>query len=106
VQTLRQVIIADVEGMAKYALSKYILYRKAVEKVNSPPTRLIFYRGTSIPVIAGTCQLIILMLLDGVSEGQFKIVLEEGMWSPLRGGTAMLCCTAQAMWFSILSYPF
>jgi len=52
VQTGRQEIIADLEDMVKYALNKYMLYRKAIERTNSPPTRLIFYRGTSIPVIA------------------------------------------------------
>lgn len=58
VQTGRQEIIADLEEMVKYSLSKYTLYRRAVEKSNTPPSRLIFYR-------------------DGVSEGQFKTVLEE-----------------------------
>jgi eukaryotic translation initiation factor 2C len=55
VQTGRQEIIADLEDMVKYALNKYMLYRKAIEKTNSPPTRLIFYRGTSIPSLQNPC---------------------------------------------------
>ncbi|KIK66591.1 hypothetical protein GYMLUDRAFT_69767 [Collybiopsis luxurians FD-317 M1] len=61
VQTSRQEIIEDLETMAKKALQMYIGYRTAVEKKapqNAPPKRVIFYR-------------------DGVSEGQFKQVLEQ-----------------------------
>ena len=48
VQTGRQEIIADLQEMVKYALTKYMLYRVAVEKLKSPPARLIFYRGIFI----------------------------------------------------------
>jgi len=58
VQTGRQEMIDDLEEMVKYALAQYGGYRKQVENLNSPPSRLIFYR-------------------DGVSEGQFQQVLDE-----------------------------
>jgi hypothetical protein len=60
-------------------------YRAAVEKKTGPaaaPKRIIFYRGSDIPSVND----ILLTLLpncchyvDGVSEGQFKQVLELGM---------------------------
>jgi len=57
VQTGRQEIIADLQDMTRYAISKYIDYRRVMEKNPSPPPkRIIFYR-------------------DGVSEGQFQEVL-------------------------------
>ncbi|KAG6917905.1 hypothetical protein DXG01_000514 [Tephrocybe rancida] len=59
VQTSRQEMIEDLEDMSKYALGKYVGYRQHVEKRSPPaPKRIIFYR-------------------DGVSEGQFKQVLEQ-----------------------------
>lgn len=45
----RQEIIADLEDMVKYCLSKYRLYQKGVEKSDKAPSRLIFYRG--MPVV-------------------------------------------------------
>jgi len=59
VQTGRKEIIEDLEDMCKTALGKYRLYQQAVEKSSKAPSRLIFYR-------------------DGVSEGQFQQVLDEG----------------------------
>ncbi|KAJ7127554.1 argonaute-like protein [Mycena crocata] len=61
VQASRQEIIADLKEMTSYALAKYMLYRERVEKIpaaNKAPKRLIFYR-------------------DGVSDGEFKQVLER-----------------------------
>ncbi|KAF5388155.1 hypothetical protein D9615_000461 [Tricholomella constricta] len=61
VQTSRQEMIEDLEDMSHHVLGKYIGYRMAVEKKSAPaaaPKRIIFYR-------------------DGVSEGQFKQVLEQ-----------------------------
>jgi len=61
VQTSRQEMIADLCEMSKHVLGLYIKYRQNVEKKpgNSiNPKRIIFYR-------------------DGVSEGQFKQVLEQ-----------------------------
>ncbi|KAJ3796816.1 argonaute-like protein [Lentinula aff. detonsa] len=61
VQTSRQEIIEDLETMAKNMLNMYIGYRSTVEHKGpqiAPPKRIIFYR-------------------DGVSEGQFKQVLDQ-----------------------------
>lgn len=60
VQTSRQEMIADLQSMSKYVLEMYMKYRTKVEKKagNGAPSRIIFYR-------------------DGVSEGQFKQVLEQ-----------------------------
>lgn len=60
VQTSRQEIIEDLEEMAQHILGMYMKYRQNFEKKtgNIAPTRLIFFR-------------------DGVSEGQFKEVLES-----------------------------
>ncbi|KAH9951622.1 argonaute-like protein [Amylocystis lapponica] len=58
VQTSRQELIEDLEVMSERMLTMYMQYRKMVEKkANVEPKRIIFYR-------------------DGVSEGQFKQVLE------------------------------
>jgi len=58
VQTSRQEMIEDLEEMAGHVIGKYIGYRRVKEKKANPlPRRIIFYR-------------------DGVSEGQFKTVLE------------------------------
>jgi len=58
VQTSRQEMIEDLEEMTSFILSKYIGYRRMREKKpNFNPKRIIFYR-------------------DGVSEGQFRTVLE------------------------------
>ncbi|KAE9399799.1 argonaute-like protein [Gymnopus androsaceus JB14] len=80
VQTSRQEIIENLETMAfvKYfsfhnALNMYINYRKNVEK-KSPqsavPKRIIFYR-------------------DGVSEGQFKQVLEQELTALKKACTSL-----------------
>ena len=58
VQTSRQEMIDDLQMMCKDVIDKYKAYRGAMEKLKSPPTRLIFYR-------------------DGVSEGQFQQVLDN-----------------------------
>ncbi|KAI0092008.1 argonaute-like protein [Irpex rosettiformis] len=59
VQTSRQEMIDDLADMAEDVIKKFIGYRKMVEKVaNAAPKRIIFYR-------------------DGVSEGQFRQVLEK-----------------------------
>ncbi|KAG9317399.1 argonaute-like protein [Chiua virens] len=59
VQKSRQEIIEDLKDMAKHVLTLYMGYRKDMEKkADVAPTRLIFFR-------------------DGVSEGQFKQVLDE-----------------------------
>jgi eukaryotic translation initiation factor 2C len=60
VQTSRQEMIADLDEMSKSILLLYMRYRGAVERKTGPsaaPKRIIFYR-------------------DGVSEGQFKQVLD------------------------------
>jgi len=58
VQTSRQEMIEDLEIMTKTMLEQYMLYRRNVEKQKLvPPKRILFYR-------------------DGVSEGQFRQVLE------------------------------
>ncbi|KAI0796707.1 argonaute-like protein [Abortiporus biennis] len=58
VQASRQEMIDDLQSMAEGILTKYMGYRESVEKKpNKAPKRIIFYR-------------------DGVSEGQFKQVLE------------------------------
>ncbi|KAF8138405.1 argonaute-like protein [Boletus edulis] len=60
VQGSREEIIQDLKEMAKHVLTMYMRYRQAVEKKTSDiaPSRLIFFR-------------------DGVSEGQFRQVLEK-----------------------------
>ncbi|KAJ7754236.1 argonaute-like protein [Mycena maculata] len=61
VQTSRVEMIEELESMSKHVLSMYIRYREMAEKKArgaSAPKRIIFYR-------------------DGVSEGQFKQVLEQ-----------------------------
>ncbi|CAL1700780.1 unnamed protein product [Somion occarium] len=59
VQTSRQEMIDDLEDMATHMIDMYINYRRNVEKKPNPqPKRIIFYR-------------------DGVSEGQFRQVLEH-----------------------------
>lgn len=58
-------------------LQLYMDYRKNAEKkANYQPTRIIFYRGTEIPGCAPSLSLMI--PVDGVSEGQFKHVIEQG----------------------------
>ncbi|KAF5390572.1 hypothetical protein D9757_002737 [Collybiopsis confluens] len=61
VQTSRKEIVEELESMAKKALQMYIGYRTNIEKKApqiAAPKRIIFYR-------------------DGVSEGQFKQVLDQ-----------------------------
>ncbi|KZT39639.1 argonaute-like protein [Sistotremastrum suecicum HHB10207 ss-3] len=59
VQTSRQEIIEDLQEMCKYVIDMSCKYRKNVEKKSIIfPKRIIFYR-------------------DGVSEGQFRTVLDE-----------------------------
>ncbi|KAJ3501716.1 hypothetical protein NLJ89_g9216 [Agrocybe chaxingu] len=58
-QTGRQELISDLEEMVKKALVTNESYRRGVEKNTKPLHRLIFYR-------------------DGVSEGQFEQVLQQG----------------------------
>ncbi|KAI6034268.1 argonaute-like protein [Pisolithus microcarpus] len=67
VQTSRQEIIEDLEEMAQHILGMYMKYRQNFEKKtgNIAPTRLIFFR-------------------DGVSEGQFKEVLESAACGKLK----------------------
>lgn len=64
VQASRVEIIEDLQDMAKHVLSMYMKYRQFAEKKtgNLAPARLIFYR-------------------DGVSEGQFKQVLDHELKS-------------------------
>ncbi|KAF9464484.1 argonaute-like protein [Collybia nuda] len=60
VQTSRQEMIEDLDSMSKHVLQMYMRYREMAEKKeqgNTAPKRIIFYR-------------------DGVSEGQFKQVLD------------------------------
>lgn len=60
VQTSRQEMIDDLEDMAYKNLQMYQSYRSGFERKSGPaPKRIIFYR-------------------DGVSEGQFKQVLDYG----------------------------
>ncbi len=61
VQTSHREIIEDLEAMATAHIALYKIYQRAVEKrsSDSDPQRVIFYRS-------------------GVSEGQFKNVLEFG----------------------------
>ncbi|KAJ6628687.1 argonaute-like protein [Mycena sp. CBHHK59/15] len=61
VQTSRQEMIEELQSMSKHVLNMYMRYREMAEKKAkgaSAPKRIIFYR-------------------DGVSEGQFKQVLEQ-----------------------------
>jgi len=61
VQVSRREMIADLEVMSKHILGMYMRYREVMEKkagALAAPKRIIFYR-------------------DGVSEGQFKQVLEQ-----------------------------
>ncbi|KAG9122737.1 hypothetical protein FRC07_000749, partial [Ceratobasidium sp. 392] len=58
-QTSRLEVIADLEEMAVHIIKLFQGYQKAVEKKANPgPKRILFYR-------------------DGVSEGQFKTILEK-----------------------------
>ncbi|KAH8830505.1 argonaute-like protein [Flagelloscypha sp. PMI_526] len=60
-QTSRQEMMDDLTGMVKTIITKFMAYRKQVEKVHpnlTQPKRIIFYR-------------------DGVSEGQFAQVLGQ-----------------------------
>ncbi|EIN10450.1 argonaute-like protein [Punctularia strigosozonata HHB-11173 SS5] len=59
VQTSRKEMIEDLKEMSKHMLTMYMGYRASVEKkAKKEPSRIILYR-------------------DGVSEGQFKQVLEQ-----------------------------
>jgi len=58
VQTSRQEMIDDLDEMCQHVLTMYGKYRVNVEKKTPFPKRIIFYR-------------------DGVSEGQFKAVLDQ-----------------------------
>ncbi|KAJ6539414.1 argonaute-like protein [Mycena capillaripes] len=61
VQTSRQEMIEELESMSHHCLSMYMRYREMAERKaagTTAPKRIIFYR-------------------DGVSEGQFKQVLEQ-----------------------------
>ena len=71
VQTSRQEMIDAVEEMATAHIALYKRYRQAVEKKSPDPTRVIFYR-------------------DGVSEGEFKQVLEYGEPPHLRSSFSPL----------------
>lgn len=51
-------------------------YRKFVEKKDPAPRRIILYRGKVDKL--GACSVLMPCFLDGVSEGQFKHVLERG----------------------------
>jgi len=50
-------MIADLEDMVKYCLGQYGGYRKMVENSNSPPSRLIFYRGKAFGYTLSSCRL-------------------------------------------------
>ena len=69
-------MIADLEDMVKYCLGQYGGYRKMVENSNAPPSRLIFYRGKAFPFFTMPSDLSV--NADGVSEGQFQHVLDQG----------------------------
>ena len=78
VQTGRQEIIGDLEEMVNYALTKFLSYRKMVEKADGSVSRLIFYRGNLISNHHNVFCQVPDRFQDGVSEGQFKTVLDEG----------------------------
>ncbi|KAJ6500901.1 argonaute-like protein [Mycena sanguinolenta] len=60
VQESRKELISDLKEMTKDVLTSYMSYRRDAEKLqNAAPKRLMFYR-------------------DGVSEGQFQQVLDNG----------------------------
>ena len=52
-------------------------YRKEVEKTTAPLKRLIFYRGDFL-VTNVVIELGLTIHADGVSEGQFQQVLDQG----------------------------
>lgn len=66
-------------GLMQDILKNYIGYRSSQEKQANPnPKRLIFFRGMTLfcPILGSwrfTCY------LDGVSEGQFQQVLDNGV---------------------------
>ncbi|KAJ3888986.1 argonaute-like protein [Lentinula edodes] len=64
VQTSRQEIIADLRTMAMEIIRDYQDYQQQVEKTSGKPKRLIFFR-------------------DGVSEGQFKEVMQQEVCADL-----------------------
>jgi eukaryotic translation initiation factor 2C len=79
VQTSRQEMIEELESMSHHVLQMYMRYREMAEKKaagNTAPKRIIFYRGRirSSLLLASPLTLPV----DGVSEGQFKQVLEQG----------------------------
>ena len=55
------------------------MYGKDIEKRpgNPDPKRLIFFRGK--PFHLFECSTVLIMRVDGVSEGQFQQVLDIGM---------------------------
>ncbi|KAJ7682732.1 argonaute-like protein [Mycena polygramma] len=68
VQTSRQEMIEELESMSHHCLSMYMRYREMAERKaagTTAPKRIIFYR-------------------DGVSEGQFKQVLEQEACASLK----------------------
>jgi hypothetical protein len=59
----------------------YMRYREIAERKgagNAAPKRIIFYRGQLFSVNAPS--VFNSIFADGVSEGQFKQVLEQGMY--------------------------
>ncbi|KAJ4500182.1 Piwi domain-containing protein [Lentinula lateritia] len=65
VQTSRQEIIADLRTMAMEIILDYQHYQQEVEKTSGKPKRLLFFR-------------------DGVSEGQFKEVMQQEVCADLK----------------------
>ncbi|KAJ7665548.1 Piwi domain-containing protein [Mycena rosella] len=79
VQTSRQEMIEELESMSHHVLSMYMKHRDMAEKKaagNTAPKRIIFYRGGFD--LTSSFNLSLTLLSDGVSEGQFKQVLEQG----------------------------
>lgn len=60
-------------------IDMYINYRRNVEKKPNPqPKRIIFYRGELSYILSRWSRFDVASVVDGVSEGQFRQVLEHG----------------------------
>lgn len=76
-------MIEDMKEMSKHILDMYGKYRRNAEKKQPFPKRIIFYRSvyqSQSFVCFNRAR------SDGVSEGQFKAVLEQGMFTCWRAG--------------------